>query len=127
VTKLNPQFATIIANTDGSETLSAMQSGALVVCSNASAATTITLPDPSEATVGCVFYVMQTADQNIEIVPTTADGNSIVAGGVATSDKVTVTHGSNKIGVGAMIVGISATKWWVGGFADSTLTVEAAD
>jgi hypothetical protein len=119
--------ANIISCSDGSETLSAAQSGSLVVCSKSDGVTTITLPDPGASTVGCIYHIVQTANQDVEIVPTTADGNSIVSEGVATSDKVTLTHGSNKIGVGGYIIGISATKWWVGGFADTTLTVEAAD
>lgn len=121
------KFGAVVANTDASETLSATQTGALVTCSAAGGVTTITLPDPSASTVGVVYYIFQQADQTVDIVPTTANGNSIVSEGVATSDKVTLTHASNKIGAACMVVGISATKWWVGGFTDSTLTVEAAD
>jgi hypothetical protein len=126
-TLVAPKLGTVVANTDASETLAVAQTGAIVTCSAAGGTTTITLPDPSAASVGVVYYIFQQADQAVDIVPTTANGNSIVAEGVATSDKVTLTHASNKIGAAAMVVGISATKWWVGGFADSTLTVEAND
>jgi hypothetical protein len=122
-----PKFGTVVANTDASETLTEAQTGAIVTCSAAGGATTITLPDPSAASVGVVYYIFQQADQDVIIVPTTADGNSIVAEGVATTDQVTLTHASNKIGVGGWVVGISATKWWVGGFSDTTLTVAVAD
>jgi hypothetical protein len=116
-----------LANTDGSETLTASQSGTTVVCSYAGA-TTITIPDPSASTVGVVYYVVQTADQNLVVTATTANGNSIVCDGVATSDNVTISTASHKIGSGMVIIGISSTQWYVGGLnPESLLTPEAAD
>lgn len=119
---------TVVANTDASETLTAAQSGALVVCSNAAGPTTVTLPDPSAATVGVIFYLLQTADQNLIVTPTTADDNSIVCDGVATSDNVTISTAGHKIGAGMIVIGISATQWYVGGLnPESVLTPEASD
>lgn len=118
----------IVANTDASETLTAAQSGAFVVCSNAAGATTITLPDPSAGTVGVIYYLLQTADQNLIATATTANGNSIVCDGVATTDNVTISTASHKIGAGMIIIGISATQWYIGGLnPESVLTPEVAD
>lgn len=92
------------------------------------AATTFTLDDPSAATVGCVFYFMQTSNQDLHIVPTTANGNSIVADNVATSDKISLSTANHKVGAVAMVVGISATKWLATSLTPTCpLTVEAAD
>lgn len=119
---------TVLTNTDASETLTAAQSGTFVVCTAAGGATTITLPDPSASTVGCVFYVMQTANQNAVITCTTADSNAIVADAVATSDQVSLATANHKIGAVAMVVGISATKWLATSLSPTCpLTVEAAD
>jgi|GEM_PF-4879440 len=118
----------IIVNTTGSETLTAAQSGSTVVCTKSTGATTITLPDPSSSTVGVVFTVVQTENQNVDIVPTNPDGNSLVADGVGTSDKASLATSSHKIGAAARIIGISATKWFVTALSPTCpLTVEPAD
>ncbi len=57
---------TPILNTDGSETLDATMSGKMCIASKADGATTITIPDPSAATVGIVYYIMQTAMKLIQ-------------------------------------------------------------
>lgn len=117
-----------IANTDASETLTAAQTGAFVVCSNAAGSTTITIPDASAATVGVIYYIVQTADQNLIVTATTANNNSIVCDGVATSDNVTISTASHKIGAGMIVIGISSTQWYIGGLnPESVLTPEAAD
>ena len=59
---------------------------------------------------------------------TTADNNAFVCNGVATSDNVTISTSSHKIGAGMIVIGISATQWYVGGLnPESLLTPEAAD
>lgn len=125
-TGLKGASGSIVTNTDGGETLTAAQSGFLIVCTKSDGATTITLPDPSAATVGVTYEIMQVADQVLNVVPTTADGNSIVALNVATSDKVSCETGGQKIGSGIRIIGISATQWFAEPMA-GTMTVEAAD
>jgi len=119
--------AAVITNTDGSETLAVTQSGYLVVSTKSDGATTITLPDPSAAIIGVSFEVMQTADQALEVVCTTADSDGFVALGVPTSDKVSLATASEKIGGGIRIVGISATQWAAFAIGSATLTVEAED
>jgi len=131
VSTLGPtKFAStnVITNTDASETLTAALSGSYVVATNTAGATTVTLPDPSSATVGCIYHIIQTTDNDLIVVPTTANGNSIVCDGVATSDSVTISTASHKIGAGMIVIGISATQWYVGGLnPESVLTPEAAD
>ncbi len=128
VLKASTRFATIVANTNGAETLDATQSGVLVIASKADGATTITIPDPSAATVGVVYYLMQTANQSLVVTATTANSNSIVCDGVATSDNVTISTAGHLIGAGMIVIGISATQWYVGGLnPESLLTPEAAD
>jgi len=121
------QYGATLANTDGSETLTAAQTGLIVTASKADGTTTVTLPDPAAGTVGVVYEIYQTADQVLDVVPTTADGNSIVALNVATSDKVSLSTAGEKIGGGIRIVGISATKWAAFAIGSATLSVEAAD
>lgn len=119
---------TPVTNTDASETLTAAQSGAFVVATAAGGATTITIPDPSAATVGVIYYIVQTADQDLILTATTANSNSIVCDHIATTDNVTISTASHKIGSGMFVIGISATKWYVGGLnPESVLTPEAAD
>lgn len=122
------KLGTPVLNTDATETLTVAQSNKMIVASNAAGATTITLPNPGATTVGVVYYILQTADQNLIVDLTTADGNSIVCDGVATSDAVTISTASHKIGAGMIIIGISATQWYIGGLnPESVLTPEAAD
>jgi len=121
----NLRAATIVVNTDESETLTAAQSGAFVTFDGAG---TATLPDPSAATVGVIWYLLQTADADLIVTATTADNNAFVADNVATSDAVTLTGAGHKIGSGMMVIGISATKYFVMALnAESELTPEAAD
>lgn len=128
VTKAGLKIPAPILNTDGSETLDATMSGKMCVSSKSDGATTWTIPDPSAATVGVIYYIMQTADQDLILTATTADSNSIVCDGVATSDSVTISTVSHKIGSGMIVIGISATQWYVGGLnPESVLTPEAAD
>lgn len=122
------KFGATLTQADGTETLTAAQTGLLVICTKADGTTTITLPDPSAATVGVVYYVLQTANQNVDIVPTTANGNSIIADAVATSDKVSLATAGHLIGSGALVIGVSATKWQIIALSPTCpLTVEAAD
>jgi hypothetical protein len=121
-------YPMIVTNTDGSETLTVAQTGALVVCTKSDGTTTITLPNPGATTVGVVYTILQTADRQVDIVPTTANGNSIVADNVATSDKASLATASHLIGAGALVLGISATKWLITAMSPTCpLTVEAAD
>ena len=122
------KLGTVVANTNGTVTLTAAQSGAFVTASKSDGATTITIPDPSAATVGVYYRILQTADQDLVVTCATANSNGIVCDGVATTDNVTINTGSHKIGAGMYILGISATKWYVGGLnPESVLTPEAAD
>jgi hypothetical protein len=116
-----------VANTDGTETLDATQSGVIVTAAYAGT-TTITIPDPGATTVGVVYYLIQTANQTLTVTATTANGNSIVCDGVATSDNVSITTAGHLIGAGMVVIGISATQWYVGSLnPESLLTPEAAD
>lgn len=122
------KLGTPVLNTDATETLTVAQSNKMIVCSNAAGATTVTLPNPGATTVGVIYYILQTTDQNLIVDLTTADGNSIVCDGVATSDAVTISTASHKIGAGMIVIGISATQWYIGGLnPESVLTPEAAD
>ena len=125
VLSANLRGATVIVNTDESETLTTAQSGAIVTFDGAG---TATIPDPSAATIGVIYYLLQTTDANLIVTCTTADNNAFVCNGVATSDNVTISEAGHKIGSGMMIIGISATQWYVGGLnPESILTPEAAD
>jgi len=125
VLSANLRAATVVVNTDESETLTAAQSGAFVTFDGAG---TATIPDPSSATIGVVYYLLQTTDNNLTVTCTTADNNAIICNGVATSDNVTISTSDHKIGAGMVVKGISATKWYVGGLnPESILTPEAAD
>ena len=123
------QFGTTpISNTDGSESLTAAQSGLWVVATKSDGATTMTIPDPGVGTVGVFYYFVQTADQDLIVTATTANSNSFVCDGIATSDAVTISTSGHKVGAGMFVYGISATKWYVGGLnPESVLTPEAAD
>lgn len=122
------RIPTVVANTDGTETLTAAQSGAFVTASKSDGATTITIPDPGAATIGVYYRILQMADQDLVVTCATANSNGIVCDGVATTDNVTISTSSHKIGAGMYILGISATKWYVGGLnPESVLTPEAAD
>jgi hypothetical protein len=115
----------VVTNTDESETLDATQANCIVTTDGAA---TITIPNPSAATVGVIYYVCQTADANLIITCTTANSNAIICDGVATTDAVTISTASHLIGAGVIIMGISATKWWIGGLnPEALLTPEAAD
>lgn len=119
------QLVNVVTNTDESETLTAAQSGYLVTTDGAA---TVTIPDPSAATVGVIYYLMQTADASLTVTATTANSNSIICDGVATTDSVAITTAGHQIGAGMVVIGISATKWYVGGLnPESVLTPEAAD
>jgi hypothetical protein len=116
---------TVVVNTDESETLTAAQSNCVVTTDGAA---TITIPDPSAATIGVIYYIIQTADANLIVTATTANSNAFVCDGVATSDAITISTASHKIGAGMIVIGISATQWYVGGLnPESVLTPEAAD
>lgn len=103
--------ATVIVNTDESETVTAAQSGAIITFDGAG---TLTLPDASAATVGCRYTAIQTANTALTVTATTAASNSFVCDGNATADNVTITTSAHLIGAGMTIVGISATQWYVG-------------
>jgi len=118
----------VVTDATGTVALTAAQTNSILFCTAAGGATTVTIPDPSAATVGVVYHIIQTADQNLVVTATAANGNSIVCDGVATSDNVTISTASHKIGAGMVIIGISATQWYVGGLnPESLLTPEAAD
>jgi hypothetical protein len=115
----------VVVNTDESETLTAAQSGAIVTFDGAG---TATIPDPSAATVGVIYYLLQTADAELIVTATTADNNAFVCDNVATSDAITYGGASHLIGGGMIVIGISATQWYVGSLnGEGTLTPEAAD
>lgn len=119
---------TPITNTDGTETLTWSQSGKVIVATKSDGATTISLPDPAAGAVGAIYYILQTADQNLVLNCATGDSNAFVCDGVATSDAITISTSDHKIGAGMIVIGISATKYWVGGLnPESVLTPEAAD
>jgi len=118
----------ILVNTDGTETLTVGQSGVWVSCTKSDGATAITIPDPSADSIGVIYTILQTVDQNVTVGPTTGNGNSIIADNVLTSDLVTLGTASHKIGAGVRIVGVSATKWHATALSGvCPLTVEAAD
>lgn len=120
-------YTPIVSETTAARTVTSADFGKVIVCSYAGA-TTVTLPDPSASTVGAVFYVAQTVDQNLTIVGgSTADNDQIVADGVATSDNVAFSTASHKIGAMARVTGISATQWLITNASACTMTVEAAD
>ncbi|TSA57816.1 hypothetical protein D4R42_00820 [bacterium] len=125
VLSANLRVATVVVNTDESETLTAAQSGAIVTFDGAG---TATIPDASAATIGVVYYLLQTADNELIVTSTTANNNSFVCDNVATSDLVTYGGVGHLIGGGMIVKGISATKWFVGSLnGEGTLTPEAAD
>lgn len=118
----------VLTDATGTKALAATDANCVLFCTASGGATTVTIPDPSASSVGVIYYVIQTADQNLIVTATTANGNSIVCDGVATSDNVTISTASHKIGAGMIIVGLSATQWFVGGLnPESLLTPEAAD
>jgi hypothetical protein len=122
------QHLTPLSVFDGDTTLTAAHSGRFVISTHASGTTTVTIPDPGSTTVGVIYYILQTADQNLVVTAATANGNSIVCDGVATSDNVTISAENHKIGAGMIVIGISATQWYVGGLnPESVLIPEAAD
>ena len=118
----------VLTDATGTKALTAAQTNCVLYCTYASGATTVTIPDPSAATIGVIYYVIQTANQNLVLTATSANSNSIVCDGVATSDNVTISTSSHKIGAGMIVIGISATQWYVGALNPaSPLTPEAAD
>lgn len=121
-----------IINTDGSETLDVTMSGKTAIATKSDGATTFTIPDADTTIMGVVYYLLQTADQNLIVTATTANNNDFVCDGVATSDAVTISTASHLIGAGMIIIGIrtgvGTFKWYVGGLnPDAVLTPEAAD
>ena len=119
------KLVNVVTNTDESETLTVAQSGSIVTFDGAG---TATIPDASAATVGVIYYLIQTADADLIVTSTTANNNSFVCDNVATSDQVTIGTASHKIGSGMIVIGISATKWFVGALnPENLLTPEAAD
>jgi hypothetical protein len=128
VTRAGVRQPAVIVNTDGTETLDATMSGKTVTLSKSDGASTVTIPDASAATVGVVYYIVQIADQNFTVTSTTANNNSFVCDNVATSDAVTCSTASHLIGSGMIVIGISATQWYVGALnPEEVLTPEAAD
>ena len=88
------QLVNVITNTDESESLTALQSGTIVTFDGAG---TATIPDPSAATIGVVYYLIQTADANLTVTATTANNNAFVCDHVATSDSVAITTASHRL------------------------------
>ena len=128
VSTIQMKYDSVLTNTDGSETVTAAQTGSLLVATKSDGATTFTLPDPSAATVGCVWTFIQTANQNLVVTSATADNNAFVADAVATSDQVSCATASHLIGSGIVVIGISATQYFATERnAECPLTVEAAD
>jgi hypothetical protein len=102
-------------------------SGTMVVCSYAGT-TTITIPDPSAATVGVFYRIMEAVDQTLQVRSTTTNCNCFIADNVATSDWIALTTASHKIGSGILVMGVSATKWLAVAMSPTEpLWVEAAD
>lgn len=98
--------------------------GSLIAATFATGATTIRLPAP---VLGAQLFVAQTVNQNLVIVGGTADdNNALIADGVATSDNVSFSTASHKIGGCAHIIGLE-DKWLVLNASSAAMTVEAAD
>jgi len=119
-------------NTDGTQTLTAGQSGIVLVCTYASGGTTVTLPEGTASIEGVIYYIVQTAAQDVVITTATANNNDFVADAVATSDNVTLTGSGHQIGNAAMVIGtqVSSTayRWVVCGMnPEATVTPEGAD
>lgn len=118
----------VLTDATGTKSLASTDANCVLFVTKSDGATTVTIPDPSAATVGVIYYIIQTADQNLVLTATSANSNSLVCDGVATSDNVTISTASHKIGAGMIVIGISATQWFVGGLnPESLLTPEAAD
>lgn len=118
----------VVVCSDGAETLDATQSGKTVVLTKADGASTVTIPDASAATIGVMYYIVQTKDYAFTVTSTTANNNSFVCDHVATSDAVACSTASHLIGSGMIVIGISATQWYVGALnPEGLLTPEAAD
>ena len=117
---------TFVTDATGAVTVGATHHGKTILATKAGT-TTITLPAPAAALVGCRVKVVQTVDQTLDIVGATADSNALLADGVLTSDKVSFSTNSHKVGARAEIVCISATKWAVFNLSSCAMTVEAAD
>jgi len=118
----------VITNTTGTDTLTAAHSGKTIVLTKSDGASTVRIPDASAATVGVIYYIIQTANQNFTVTAMTANNNSFVCDHIATSDAVTCSTASHLIGSGMIVIGISATQWFVGALnPEELLTPEAAD
>jgi hypothetical protein len=79
-----------------------------------------------------IYYIVQTAAQDVVITTATADNEDFVADAVATSDNVTLTGSGHQIGNVAMVIGTqtaaSTWKWVVAGMnPEATVTAEADD
>ena len=119
-------------NTDGTQTLTAGQSGIVLVCTYASGGTTVTLPEGTASIEGVIYYIVQTAAQDVVLTTATADNNDFIADAVATSDNVTLTGSGHQVGNAAMVIGVQdgASSWaWVvcGMNPEATVTPESAD
>lgn len=123
----NLKHDSIVVNTDGAETVTAAQTGALFVSTKSDGATTYTLPDATSAINGCIWTFFQTADQNMVVTATTADNNDFVADAVATSDQVSAETASHKIGSGIVVYGANSKYYAFALNPECPLTVEAAD
>jgi hypothetical protein len=119
-------YIPIVNETTATRTITTADYGKTIICSYAGA-TTITLPAPSTATVGAVFWVVESVDQSLTITGSIANNNAIIADGVLTSDNVAFSTASHKIGAMARVFGISATKWLITNASSCAMTVEAAD
>lgn len=122
---LRQTVAATTINTDGSETLDATMSGQTFIATKSDGATTFTIPTATAATVGVMYYLIQTAAQDLVVTGTTAD--QIVSDGEASADYVTISTASHQIGAGMIVIGIqtgaSTYMWYVGGLnPESVLT-----
>jgi hypothetical protein len=100
-----------IVNTDGSEDLTAAQSGTWVIATKADGATTVGLPAAASTAAGTWFRISQTADQNLKISATAGDNtDSLITLNSADSDYVTYDQAGQKIGATCIVVA-TGSKW----------------
>jgi|LSQX01.2.fsa_nt_gb hypothetical protein len=98
--------------------------GSLIAATFSTGATTVRLPAP---VLGAQLFIAQTVNQNLVIIGGTADdNNSIIADGVATSDKVSFETANHKIGGCVQVIGL-VDKWLIVNVSSATMTIEAAD
>jgi len=110
------QMGKTLRNTDASQTLTIGQSGSVLVCTNASGTSTVTIPEATASIEGVFYTIVQTADQDLTITTATANNNDFTADDAAGCDSVTLTGSNHKIGAVAYVIGVktaSSTWQWI--------------